>query len=786
MSEHRSWHHGPAPESAPEERPGCLAGWMALLRMKKKPEESIPFRVSVAVSVLIAIFGALHQMEWPVYGWVVVGLTIAGFLFSWYRRNGSNWGLKALLSVLMLVVLGNFLFGLAASPYDPRLPLAELLLWLQTMHSFDVPARKDLNYSILVGIILISFGAVLSNSFAYAIYLALFLASALVALHYNYISEAREESELATATGTPSLAAGRGFGSLVRMTGRTALMMVLAGAVIYSFLPRYESMRLRAMPVSWDMRLELPKIGKGEIINPSYGAEMGRGRRGSQAFNSDNYFGFNHIVDLSMRGTMDNSLVMKVRTNRMSYYRGLAFTDYDGFYWSLPEEEPQKVSSATPPITLPLRLGVTGTQQLIQIFYIEKELPNVVFAPFQPYQVFFPSEELYVDQALSMRAPFPLEEGMVYSVMGLTEHRTAAELKKLPPVERYPKLAQSRNTRLPDNISPRVRELARRLTENYKSPYEKAIAISLYLQNNYEYQSPPPPYPVDAETVDYFLFESKKGHCEQFATAMVVLARAAGLPARYITGYLPGTENPFTGFWEVRGSDAHAWAEVYIPGYDWMAVDPTPGGGSTTPMVDGGNQRKWMFGALVNYVKNLIPAQKRAEISSAWVRAKATVSEMLDAMTSAGIPAPAAVALLLLIPIQVPMWTAAAALWRARKTGRWNPLTRALDRAVRAFTEMIPESPRNPREHVVATYKRMLRALEGLGLRRREDMTPREFAREVTRKHAWGEVDEITHRFEQARYGSEPDEEDQRRAQEALQKLQERIHESRRAKPSQN
>lgn len=785
MSGHRSWRDEPK-GSSPEERPGCLGGWMALLKRKKKPEESIPFRVSVAVSVLIAIFGALHQMEWPLYGWVVVGLTVTGFLFSWHRRHGSNWGLKALLSLLMLVVLGNFFMGLQASPYDPRLPLAELLLWLQTMHSFDLPARKDLNYSILVGIILISFGAVLSNSFAYAVYLALFLAAALVALHYNYISEAREEAEVATATGVPSLGAGRGFGSLLRMTGRTALMMVLAGSVIYGLLPRYESMRLRAMPVSWDMRLELPKIGKGEVINPSYGAQMGRGRRGQQAFNSENYFGFNPIVDLSLRGTMDNSLVMKVRTNRMSYYRGLAFTDYDGFYWSLSEEEPQKVTSSTPPITLPLRLGVTGTQQLIQIFYIEKELPNVVFAPFQPYQVFFPSEELYVDQALAMRAPFPLEEGMVYSVMGLTEHRTPAELKKLPPVERYPKLAQSRNTRLPETLSPRVRDLARRLTENRRSPYEKALALGNYLQNNYEYQSPPPPYPVDAEVTDYFLFEAKKGHCEQFATAMVVLARAAGLPARYITGYLPGTENPFTGFYEVRGSDAHAWAEVYIPGYDWMAVDPTPGGGSTTPMVDGQSQRKWMLGALFNYVKNLVPAHRRAEMGSLWLRAKASVVEVLTAMTAAGIPAPAAMALLLLIPLQVPMWTAAAALWRARKTGRWNPLTRALDRAVRALTELIPESPRNPREHVVATYKRMLRALEGLGLRRREDMTPREFAREVKRQHAWGEVDEITRRFEQARYGADPGEEDQLRAQEALQKLQERIQESRRAKPSDN
>lgn len=781
MSGSPSWH-APAPGGAPspssrEENPGCLGGWVRLLKTRKKPEESIPFRTAVGASVLIAIVGALHQMEWPGYGWVVLSMTVAGFLFSWYRRKDNNWGLKALLSVLMLVVLGNFLVGLSESPYDPRLPLAELLLWLQTMHSFDVPARKDLNYSILVGIILISFGAVLSNSFSYAFYLAAFLATALLAMHYNYISAAREDAEVTRV----SLGAASGFGGLLRLTGRTAVVMFLAGAVVYALMPRYESMRMRAMPVSWNMRLSLPKLGRGEIINPSYGATMSRGRRGGATFSPDNYSGFNAMVDLSLRGTLSNEVVMKVRSNQWSYYRGLAFSDYDGNFWSLPEEEPQKVTSTVPPITLPLRMGVTGTQQLIQIFYVEKELPNVVFAPFQPYQVFFPSEELFVDKSLGMRAPFPLEEGMVYSVIGLTESRTGSELKKLPPVERYPRLAQSRNVQLPENVSQRVRDLAHRITDGYRSPYEKAMAIALHLQNNYAYESPPPPYPADAEVTDWFLFESRKGHCEQFATAMVVLARAVGLPARYVTGYLPGNYNPFTGFYEVRGSDAHAWAEIYLPGYDWMAFDPTPtGNGDTAPMVGGRNERKWMLGALLSYLKNQIPDEQRAAMQRAWEGAQASVGGWMRAMQQSGIPAPAAAALLLLVPIQVPLWTAALALWRARRTGRWTPLTRALDRAVRALADLVPESPRNPREHILASYRTMLGVLEKLGLRRRDDVTPREFARQVRQKHDWSEVEEITRRFERARYGTtDPDEEDQRRAAEALQQLRERIQNDR-------
>ena len=89
----------------------------------------------------------------------------------------------------------------------------------------------------------------------------------------------------------------------------------------------------------------------------------------------------------------------------------------------------------------------------------------------------------------------------------------------------------------------------------------------------YTLDAPRPPRGADA--VEQFLFVDRKGFCEQIATSLVVMLRSLGIPARLAVGYLPGERNPFTGLYEVRADDAHAWAEVYFPGVGWQGFDPT-------------------------------------------------------------------------------------------------------------------------------------------------------------------------------------------------------------------
>jgi hypothetical protein len=127
---------------------------------------------------------------------------------------------------------------------------------------------------------------------------------------------------------------------------------------------------------------------------------------------------------------------------------------------------------------------------------------------------------------------------------------------------------------LPEGLPQRVRNLALDLTAAQPTPYDRALAIERYLRAiPYSLDLPTPP--TGRELVDYFIFDIKKGFCDYYASAMVVLARAAGVPARLVVGYASGTYQPDNARFVVTEADAHSWVEVYFPGYGWVEFEPT-------------------------------------------------------------------------------------------------------------------------------------------------------------------------------------------------------------------
>jgi transglutaminase-like putative cysteine protease len=140
----------------------------------------------------------------------------------------------------------------------------------------------------------------------------------------------------------------------------------------------------------------------------------------------------------------------------------------------------------------------------------------------------------------------------------------------------YPAWVVERYLALPDSVPDRVLALARDLTAVELTPYDRALAIEHYLrQFPYTLELPSPS--TDQDIVDYFLFDLQKGYCDYYATAMVVLARAGGLPARLVTGYASGAYDEEEERYIVTEAEAHAWAEVYFPGYGWIEFEPTAG-----------------------------------------------------------------------------------------------------------------------------------------------------------------------------------------------------------------
>jgi transglutaminase-like putative cysteine protease len=140
----------------------------------------------------------------------------------------------------------------------------------------------------------------------------------------------------------------------------------------------------------------------------------------------------------------------------------------------------------------------------------------------------------------------------------------------------YPEWVLDRYLALPDQIPDRVLALARDLTATEPTPYDRALAIESYLRTfSYTLDVPSPPFYRDV--ADYFLFDLQRGHCDYYATAMAVLARAAGLPARLVLGYAVGTYDADNVRYLVTEADAHAWVEVYFPEYGWVEFEPTAG-----------------------------------------------------------------------------------------------------------------------------------------------------------------------------------------------------------------
>lgn len=203
---------------------------------------------------------------------------------------------------------------------------------------------------------------------------------------------------------------------------------------------------------------------------------------------------------------------------------------------------------------------------------------QVVFVPFASERVEIPRRRLLRGNTMThdliqhtRRSP-----AMEYTVVSRLFDRSRPDLDAPSrPLSRFVRMAY---LDLPENLSPRVRELAYEIAspEEYPSPYDRAQRILNYLSDSgrfvYTLQQDRTP---GVEPVEDFLFNRQRGHCEYFAAAMVVLLRAVDVPARLVNGYKVTEFNPLGGYHVVRQADAHSWAEAYIDPIGWRTYDPS-------------------------------------------------------------------------------------------------------------------------------------------------------------------------------------------------------------------
>ena len=234
------------------------------------------------------------------------------------------------------------------------------------------------------------------------------------------------------------------------------------------------------------------------------------------------------------------------------YWRGPVLWHYDGRTWHQPEWmrglPPAEVVPAGPGWTYEIALEPTDRRQLVAL-----DLP--LAAP--------PGTTLSIDHGLYVRRP----------LAALTRWR----LRSAPPLAYAPELQRTLRRaalQLPPGHDPRTRALAaawrREAGGDDAAIVERALEW-IRADFGYTLDTPLP----GRHAVDEFLFDTQAGYCEHFASAFTVLMRAAGIPARVVTGYVGGYRNPIGDYWLVRRSDAHAWVEAWLPGRGWTRVDPT-------------------------------------------------------------------------------------------------------------------------------------------------------------------------------------------------------------------
>jgi transglutaminase-like putative cysteine protease len=178
-----------------------------------------------------------------------------------------------------------------------------------------------------------------------------------------------------------------------------------------------------------------------------------------------------------------------------------------------------------------------------------------------------------VDDLAAVRFDSPVLQSQEYTVVSAISTATLQELRAAG--EDYPDWVRRRYLQLPRTIPRRVIDVAHEATSGAPSAYDKAAAVEMYLRTNFTYSTHVAAIPPDRDWVDYFLFDAQEGYCDYFATAMVVLLRAEGVPARVASGFAPGEFDPSTGVSIVRENHAHSWVEAYFPRFGWITFEPS-------------------------------------------------------------------------------------------------------------------------------------------------------------------------------------------------------------------
>ena len=298
---------------------------------------------------------------------------------------------------------------------------------------------------------------------------------------------------------------------------------------------------------------------------------------------------FTNQLDLGTGNPLSNSVLFTVKAPELIeapprlYWRGYAYASYSNNRWYASSSNADEFSPSDEEILIPdlderILVRYTITTQIKQSLLYTATQPTWVSRPGEIRSSPTNTDAIdiaawYVEPAIAPGEQFQTEAALV-----------DPSIQKLQVAGKdYPEWITERYLQLPEDFSPRIRALAEEITANLETPYEKTVAVTAFLRREIEYTNPiPESLPQDTDPIEWVLFDLKKGFCNYYASAEVVMLRSVGIPARMAVGFAEGVYDSESRTYSIRSLDTHAWPEVYFPGIGWVEFEPT---GNQNPLI---------------------------------------------------------------------------------------------------------------------------------------------------------------------------------------------------------
>lgn len=746
--------------SAPPARDFRLKCYAVVSNMSSAPSQpaaSLPaerfYRFSIFFLILTSTATLVSTGKLDLFTAVLAPAAILFKGYRWWRGNGpelsqrtATWMVVGYLLFFPLDVLliSRSFVATSSNPalYASLLGAVHYLLLVTVVRFYSATADRDTLFLAMLSFAGILASAILTVDTQFLLLFLLFLIFAVATFLALELRRGAVGSIFPHANALPTHDRGLTRALCLAALGASVGGMVVGGALFFIF----------------------PRFSAGYLSRASLQPSL--------------MTGFSNDVELGQIGELkkNSTVVMRVRTGSPVGYpllrwRAIALVEFDGKRWSTSGRATEALPSSRNldgwiPINTSVNLKDKGAGGLKYTILLQPLGTDALFAPANVismrgnfsgdgnnYESSARRNYLLRDATGSLFNPFHNYSPIRYEGFSVLPGIASAKLRDAG--TNYPKAILDTYLQLPD-MDPRIAALAAQVTRNAATPYDKAATLANYLRNTYKYTLTLTGKPGD-DPLPHFLFETRAGHCEYFASSMAVMLRTLGVPTREVNGFLPGEYNDLGGDYVVRGSDAHSWVEVYFPGNEWVTFDPTPASEAAGYSLFSrlANYLDWFELSWSEWVINydfahqITLAQTMQHNSRNWNEAAHAWFERVQQGTREGLSS-----------------------WQVHHARLGNFLPLALifflmvlrfDLVQRTIRKLIlewqlrgPSASRSNPQLASRLYAELLRLLEKRGMTRRASQTAMEFAAAVHEPRMGVAVHEFTQIYSHTRFGGAP------------------------------